>query len=118
MQNATFGAFCNTFDLHLAIVGLEKNFLVFFRVALLHRFYCTCISVPEDCYKGAVVYLPIQLSSGVNFNLSLPLHPYFVCVSGGDSGKIEHLCSVDSLHISYLNKYQNLINCIGESFQD
>ena len=24
------GAFCNTFDLHLAITGLESNFLVFF----------------------------------------------------------------------------------------
>ena len=34
------GAFCNTFDLHLAIIGLENQFLVFLRVAVLHRFYC------------------------------------------------------------------------------
>ena len=41
MQNAPLGAFCNTFDLHLAIIGLEKQFLVFLKVAVLHRFYCT-----------------------------------------------------------------------------
>ena len=32
--------FCNTFDLHLAIIDLENQFSVFFRVAVLHRFYC------------------------------------------------------------------------------
>ena len=26
LQNAPFGAFCNTFDLHLAIIGLEGLF--------------------------------------------------------------------------------------------
>ena len=29
LQNAPHGAFCNTFDLHLVIIGLEKQFLVF-----------------------------------------------------------------------------------------
>ena len=29
--------FCNTFDLHLAIIGLKTQFSVFFRVAVLHR---------------------------------------------------------------------------------
>ena len=33
-------AFCNTFDLHKVIIGLENQFSVFLRVALLHRFYC------------------------------------------------------------------------------
>ena len=33
-------SFCNTADLHLAIIGLENPFLVFFRVAVLDRFYC------------------------------------------------------------------------------
>ena len=32
-QNAPLGAFCNTFDLHLAIIGLENHFLVFLSVA-------------------------------------------------------------------------------------
>ena len=32
------GEFCNTFDLHEAIVALEKQFLVILRVAVLHRF--------------------------------------------------------------------------------
>ena len=37
----SLGAFCNTFDLHLAIIGLENQFLVFFlsgrlRQVLLH----------------------------------------------------------------------------------
>ena len=40
LQNAPRGAFCNTFDLHLGIIGLEKQFVVFMRVAILHRFFC------------------------------------------------------------------------------
>ena len=28
-QNAPIGAFCNTFELHLALIGFEKQFLVF-----------------------------------------------------------------------------------------
>ena len=39
LQNAPLGAFCNTFDLHSAIIGLEKQFSVFLRVVVLHRFY-------------------------------------------------------------------------------
>ena len=34
------GAFCNTFDLHSAIIGLKNQFSVSLRVAVLHRFYC------------------------------------------------------------------------------
>ena len=30
MQNAPLGAFCNTFYLNLVIIGIEKQFLVFF----------------------------------------------------------------------------------------
>ena len=41
MQNAPFGAFCNTVDLHEAIIGLENQFAVFLRVAVLHRVYGT-----------------------------------------------------------------------------
>ena len=37
---AQIGAFCNTFDLHYGIIGHENQFLVFLRVAILHRFYC------------------------------------------------------------------------------
>ena len=40
MQNAPLGAFCNAVDLHKSIIGLENQFLVFLRVAVLHRFYC------------------------------------------------------------------------------
>ena len=35
------GAFCNTFDLHLAIIGLEKPILGLFESAILDRFYST-----------------------------------------------------------------------------
>ena len=38
LQNAPLGAFCNTFGLHSAISGIENQFSVFFRVAVLHRF--------------------------------------------------------------------------------
>ena len=30
IAECSFGAFCNTFDLHLEIIGLENQFLVFF----------------------------------------------------------------------------------------
>ena len=36
---------CNTFDLYLAINGLENQFLVFLRVVVLHRFYCKCSKI-------------------------------------------------------------------------
>ena len=39
-SKAPLGAFCNTFDLHQAIIGLERQFLVFLRVAVVDRFYC------------------------------------------------------------------------------
>ena len=38
MQNAPLGSFCITFDLHSAIIGLENQFMVFLRAAVLHRF--------------------------------------------------------------------------------
>ena len=42
-----FGAFCNTFDPHKAIISLETQFLVFMRVAVLHRFYCSYELLPS-----------------------------------------------------------------------
>ena len=45
LQNASFGAFCNTFDLHQAMIGIENQFLVFLRVAVLHGFYCKLSSM-------------------------------------------------------------------------
>ena len=35
---------CDTFDLHLGIICLEKQFVVFLKVAVLHRFYCIVCS--------------------------------------------------------------------------
>ena len=37
LQNAPLSAFCNTFDLHLAIIGLEKQFLVVFLIGRLRQ---------------------------------------------------------------------------------
>ena len=34
------GPFCNTFDLHEAIISLDNQFLVFLKMAILHTFYC------------------------------------------------------------------------------
>ena len=39
LQNALLGAFCNAFDVHLAI-GIENHFCFLLRVTVLHRFYC------------------------------------------------------------------------------
>ena len=44
MQNAPFGAFCNTFDLHKGIIGIKNQFLVFLRAAVLQKFYCISFS--------------------------------------------------------------------------
>ena len=54
LQNATLGAFCNTFDLHSAIISLENQFLVFLRVAVLDRFYCItmCYKLINGQFKG------------------------------------------------------------------
>ena len=41
LQNAPGGACCNTFDLHLVIIGRGNQILVFLRVAVLDQFYCT-----------------------------------------------------------------------------
>ena len=47
------GAFCNTFDLHKAIVGLENQFLVVLRMAVLHMFYCISFLLlqSDEIYK-------------------------------------------------------------------
>ena len=37
IADAPLGAFCNTFDLHLVIIGLENQFLVFFLSGLLRQ---------------------------------------------------------------------------------
>ena len=51
LQNAPFGAFCNTLDLHKAIIGLENQFVVFLRVAILDRFYCMSMADPEVVFS-------------------------------------------------------------------
>ena len=38
-------AFCNTFDLHQAIIGLENKFFVFLRATVLDRFYCSVMII-------------------------------------------------------------------------
>ena len=42
LQSAPLGAFCNTFDLHSAIIGLENQFLVFFL---------------SDCLRQVLLYI-------------------------------------------------------------
>ena len=47
MQNATLGAFCNTLDLHQAIIGLENKpfFGIFENSRFIHRFNCIFLTV-------------------------------------------------------------------------
>ena len=45
IAECSHGAFCNTFDLHYAIIGLEKtNIFSFFLSGLLGRVYCIQLS--------------------------------------------------------------------------
>ena len=48
LQNAPLGAFCNTFDLHKVIIGIETQILVFMRVVILSRFYCNLLISMSD----------------------------------------------------------------------
>ena len=55
MQNAPLGAFCNTFDLHLAIIGLENQIFgllesgrfiyVLLYVIIVKLRVCVCVCV-------------------------------------------------------------------------
>ena len=53
---------CNIFDLHLAIIGLENDLLVFLRVAILHRLYCIPLTVHKTIMKNLrkiyILYFP------------------------------------------------------------
>ena len=40
-----WGAFCNTFDLHLATICQYDLYFVYFSVAVLHRLYCISTDV-------------------------------------------------------------------------
>ena len=64
------GAFCKTFDLHLAIFGFEKLFMVFLRVAVSNRFYFIVLG---DCHMVFVSVYFFCLLSFVLFCL-LQLH--------------------------------------------
>ena len=51
----------NAFDLHKAIIGLENQFVVFLRVAVLHRFYLTLFQPfeglpPSSGFKGTLLH--------------------------------------------------------------
>ena len=70
MQNAPRGAFCNAFDLYEAIIGLENQFSVFLRVAVLHRF--NCIVNLEFVKKTSFTFIyDVQLSFA--FFISSPI---------------------------------------------
>ena len=45
MKVESIAKFCDTFDLHEAIIGLGNQFFVFLRVVVLDRFYCNSVSI-------------------------------------------------------------------------
>ena len=65
MKVESIAAFCNAFDLHLGIIGLETQFLAFLRGTVLHRFYCTLLYLSSGCYMTARVLCLFFLSSWV-----------------------------------------------------
>ena len=52
IAECSMGAFCNTFDLHYVIIGLEKNtiFFVFFLSVLLRQVFMYTIEFNGDPY--------------------------------------------------------------------
>ena len=51
ISECSLGAFCNTFDLHLTMICLENQFLVFSRVDVLDRFYCIALLSKEGLVR-------------------------------------------------------------------
>ena len=53
-------------DLHLAIIGLENQFVVFLRATVLHRFYCKMkqSSIDDYIYPVSVGFIRVPTSSG------------------------------------------------------
>ena len=61
IADRSLGAFCNTFDLHCAIIGLEKiNIFVFFK----DRFYCIQLSLTGIQLKKIPTDRPIRVKQG------------------------------------------------------
>ena len=56
-------AFCNTFDLHSAIIRLENQFVVFLRVLVLHRFYCKWLLAYRkvNFYRKKIIFIIIKI---------------------------------------------------------
>ena len=85
MQNAPLGEFCNIFDLHQVIIGLENQFLVFLRVAVLHRF---TIIRKKDLY-GQEIHVQIQRGIGIRTPL-LKIHKAIGIHSNTGPGHLEN----------------------------
>ena len=51
-------AFCNTFDLHKAIIGIENKFLVFFLNGPLRQVVWLFLGVPWVCLQFLIVVFP------------------------------------------------------------
>ena len=72
MKVKSIAAFCNNFDLNYAIIGHENQFLIFTRVAVLHRLYCTHIFLFEPlfsklyCSFESCIYLFKEAFSGMH----------------------------------------------------
>ena len=62
-----FGAFCNTFDLRLAIMGIENRILVFFLSGRLRQvlLYSKCIrfdlSLPNTANLRSILFRPLKI---------------------------------------------------------
>ena len=57
IAESSLGAFCNTFDLHLEIIGLEKQSLVFFLIGCLRQvllYIANNMDPDEMFYKRAI----------------------------------------------------------------
>ena len=62
--------FCNTFD--LIFFGLGKQILVFLRVTVLDKFYCTCkfIQWGFRCYLSIIFYLRPYFTYAISTSLT------------------------------------------------
>ena len=102
LQNAPLGAFCNSFDMYYAIIGIENQFWFSFWVAALDRFTVFTshyqhktstiyIHIDTICMNFPVCILRGHRSNFLNFNIVLSLGIVFILANSAYEGHF--LCS-------------------------
>ena len=102
LQIAPLGAFCNTYDMHKTIIGLEKQILVFLRVAVLHWF---------------LLYIPYQNVTFYFMDIFNFFYKILNALNGvNDQMKSLYFAEMNDDTAYEINVYLDLAHCIKTSW--